>query len=433
MKIAVIGTGYVGLVAGACFAGLSHVVTCIDKDKSKIVGLKKGVIPIHEPDLPELVAKCIKNGKISFSTDLSKINESEVVIIAVGTPATKSGAANLKYLNEVVETIALESTSDKTVVIKSTVPVGTATQIKKLFQKLRPEINFEVISNPEFLREGSAVNDFMKPDRVVVGCSKGAKKTAEELYKPLTTKGIPLIFVTNTTAELIKYSANCYLAMRIAFINEMADLAEKSGADIEEIARGMGHDKRIGLHYLKAGPGYGGSCFPKDTLALVKYAKDQNSNSRIIEAVIKSNKLRKEKMAAKVIDAAKKVKGKNIAILGLAFKADTDDLRDGASITIINKLLKAGLKVRAYDPSKPYKEAKKLFKGAEFVDSMNDALKDADVVCVVTEWSEFKELDFTKAKKLMKNHIMVDLRNIFAPESVAKNGFKYISVGRQDA
>ncbi len=433
MKIAVIGTGYVGLVAGTCFAAFGHIVTCIDKDKSKISALKKGIIPIHEPDLSDLVIKCIEQDKLCFSSDSSKINDSEVIVIAVGTPATKSGSANLKYLNEVVENIANTATSDKFVVIKSTVPVGTSKQIKSLFKKLRPELNFEVISNPEFLREGSAVNDFMKPDRVVVGCSKGAKKTAEELYKPLTTKGIPLIFVTNTTAELIKYSANCYLAMRIAFINEMADLAEKAGADIEEIAKGMGYDKRIGLHYLKAGPGYGGSCFPKDTLALAKYAKDQNSNSRIIEAVIKSNKIRKEKMAAKVIDAAKKVKGKSIAILGLAFKADTDDMRDSASIVVINKLLKAGFKVKAYDPSKPYKEAKKLFKGAEFVDSMNDVLKEADLVCIVTEWAEFKELDFTKAKKLMKNHVMVDLRNIFAAESVAKQGFKYISVGRQDA
>jgi len=433
LKIAVIGTGYVGLVAGVCFAALGHDVICLDKDKSKIHNLKKGIIPIHEPDLPELLQKCVNKGNLSFSTDYSDMNACEVVIIAVGTPATKSGAANLKYLNEVVEKIATISTENKVVVIKSTVPVGTAGQVKSQFTKIRPDLKFELISNPEFLREGSAVFDFMKPDRVVIGCEKGAKKYAEELYRPLTAKNIPIIYVSNTTAELIKYSANCYLAMRIAFINEMADLAEKAGADIDEIAKGMGHDKRIGLHYLKAGPGYGGSCFPKDTQALVRYAKDQKANSKIIEAVIKSNKERKEKMAAKVINAAKEVKGKTIAVLGLAFKADTDDLRDSASIVLVNKLTKAGYEVKAYDPSKPYKEARKLMKGLEFANSANEAIKDADVICIATEWSEFKNIDLAKAKKIVKHKVIIDLRNVISKEYAVDSGFKYISVGRQDA
>ncbi len=433
MKIAVIGTGYVGLVAGVCFAALGHDVVCLDKDKSKINNLKKGIIPIHEPDLPELLETCVNKRHLSFSTDYSDMDTCKVIVIAVGTPATKSGAANLKYLNEVVEKVATTSTENKVVVIKSTVPVGTAGQVKSQFKKIRPDLKFELISNPEFLREGSAVLDFMKPDRVVIGCEKSAKKYAEELYKPLTVKDIPIIYVSNTTAELIKYSANCYLAMRIAFINEMADLAEKAGADIEEIAKGMGHDKRIGLHYLKAGPGYGGSCFPKDTQALVKYAKDQKANSKIIEAVIKSNKERKEKMAVKVINAAKQVKGKTIAILGLAFKADTDDLRDSASIVMVNKLVKAGYRVQAYDPSKPYKDAKKLMKGVEFVDSINGALKSADVLCIMTEWSEFKNIDLAKAKKIVNNKVIVDLRNILSKDYAIENGFKYISIGRQDA
>jgi UDPglucose 6-dehydrogenase len=429
MKVAVIGTGYVGLVAGVCFAKFGHYVTCIDKDKDKVSRLSEGIPTIHEKDLPKLLKGVIDSSKMNFSDHLDDLDEYQVVVIAVGTPSSSDGSANLNYLNEVVKSIAKVSSKDKVVVIKSTVPVGTATRIRALFKDLSPSVNFDVISNPEFLREGSAVQDFLSPDRVVIGCaSENSKNVAKELYRAISPEKI--VFVSNPTAELIKYSSNCYLAMRIAFINEMADVAEVAGADIEDVARGMGLDSRIGTHYLKTGPGYGGSCFPKDTLALSHYAHSHKIEVGIVDAVIKSNDQRKLSMAKRIEAEARRIGAKKVAILGLTFKADTDDLRDSASIEIIQHLKQQGFEVAAYDPSKPYEQSKEILGDILFSDDIGDCLKDANVACIVTEWNEFKILKSEFLQKLMGSGTLIDLRNILSPLDFQNSNIKYLSIGR---
>ena len=434
MKITVIGSGYVGLVAGACFANYGFDVCCYDNDEKKIALLQSGKIHIHEPGLEELVKKNL-NKHLSFSFDINVLNQADLLIIAVGTPEGEDGSADLKYIDAVVADIARIAQNDTFILIKSTVPVGTASRVSETLQRLRPETKFEIISNPEFLREGSALRDFDGPDRIVIGCaSDAAKAMAMSLYKPLSSKDVPIFVTKNITAEIIKYAANSYLAMRIAFINEMADLCEKIDSDVSEVALGIGYDNRIGRHYLHVGPGYGGSCFPKDTKALSKIAEEVGARSKIVDAVIESNQTRKEKMAQKIIDAlGDSPRGKTVAVLGLTFKADTDDMRDSASLIIIPKLLEVGLKIQAYDPSDP-EYAKKVFGNSiEFKFSANDALQNADVAVIITEWAEFELLNFSNVRMLMKQPILVDLRNLFSPKEMKDTGFKYISIGRGDA
>lgn len=433
MKLTVIGTGYVGLVAGTCFSNFGIEVNCIDNDISKINALKEGKIPIYEPGLEELVLKNHKNGHLNFSTDKALLDKADILVIAVGTPSASDGNANMSYLDSVLDDIAKYVNSDKYIIIKSTVPVGTAKRVKKILEEKRPDLKFHLISNPEFLREGSAVNDFLFPDRIVIGTmSSEVKEVARKLYGPLIVNGAHIEFTDNNTAEIIKYAANGFLAMKVAFINEMADLAEKFSGNIEDIANGIGSDKRIGKHFLKPGPGYGGSCFPKDTLALAKTAHDVSSPSLIINAVIESNHKRKQKMADKIISAlGGDVAGKIVAILGLTFKAETDDMRDSASIDIINTLKSKGAIIKAYDP-KGMDEAKKIF--GNYIEYCKDpflAAKDAEVLCIITEWAEFKTLDLEPIKEVMRKPIIVDFRNLYSIEEMKNSGFTYISLGRE--
>lgn len=433
MNITIIGSGYVGLVAGASFAGYGFDVCCYDSDLDKINLLKSGKIHIHEPGLKEQVKKGLQN-HLTFSNDISSLDAGNILIIAVGTPEGEDGSADLVHIDAVVRDIATVVTKNKYIIIKSTVPVGTAEMVKKKLAELRPELQFEVISNPEFLREGSALRDFNEPDRIVIGCaSREAKLVAKTLYKPLISKDVPIFFTTNINAEIIKYAANSYLAMRIAFINEMADICEKIDADIEEVAQGIGYDKRIGRHYLHAGPGFGGSCFPKDTKALAKIASDYGTRSNIIDAVIFSNRKRKENMAIKILNALGNPKDKTIAVLGLTFKADTDDMRDSPSLVIIPKLLEAGVKVQAYDPSNPAVAIKIFASSITFMSSVPEVLKNVDAMVILTEWPEFKLLDFNQVKKIMKTPLIIDLRNLFNTQEVKDLGIKYVSVGRKDA
>lgn len=437
MKIVVIGTGYVGLVAGTCLANFGHDITCLDKDKLKIADLKKGKIPIHEPNLSELVIKNIKDGRLKFSHDENEMEKANILIIAVGTPASKDGSTNMKYLDSVVNDIINHVKTPKFIVIKSTVPIGTAEALRNKLLKLKKTVDFDFISNPEFLREGSAVHDFNNPDRIIVGCkTQKAREVAEFLYKPLKKKDVPILFSDNTTAELIKYAANSFLAMRVAFINEIADIAEKAGANIEEISQGIGADWRIGKHYLHAGPGFGGSCFPKDTQALLKYSVDNDSKSLILDAIISANDARKKEMSDRAIRALGKTpKGKRVALLGVAFKADTDDIRDSASLVIIKKLLAKGVKVRAYDPSFPLSinELKVHFRNEiEYAKSIEDALDNSDLCIIATEWNQFKIMDLGKLKKLMNKPKILDFRNLFSHEKMSELKIEYSSVGRKD-
>ncbi|MBA8667287.1 UDP-glucose/GDP-mannose dehydrogenase family protein [Holosporaceae bacterium 'Namur'] len=432
MKVTVIGTGYVGLVAGTCFANFGIEVNCIDNDVTKINALKDGVIPIYEPGLEELVIKNYKNGNLHFSTDKSLLDKADILVIAVGTPATKDGNANMTYLDSVLEDIAKYVSHDKYIIIKSTVPVGTANRVKKTLEEKRRDLKFSIISNPEFLREGSAVNDFFYPDRIVIGTmDEESKEIARKLYAPVVANDTHIEFTDNSTAEIIKYAANAFLAMKVAFINEISDIAEEFSGNIEDIANGIGSDKRIGKHFLKPGPGYGGSCFPKDTLALAKAAYDASIPSLIINAVIDSNDRRKRKMASKVISALNgDINGKTIAILGLTFKAETDDMRDSASIDIINVLKNKGAVIKAYDP-KGMEEAKKIFGDSiEYCNDLFSAANNAEALCIITEWAEFKTLDLQQLQKCMQQPIIVDLRNIYSREEMSNSGFTYISLGR---
>ncbi len=433
MRVAMIGTGYVGLVSGACFADFGHVVTCVDKDANKIAKLKKGEMPIFEPGLDTLVANNVKEERLFFTTDAAEaIKDADAVFIAVGTPSRRGdGHADLSYVYGAAEEIAALMQGFTVVVTKSTVPVGTGDEVEEIIRKARPDGDFAVVSNPEFLREGAAIKDFKIPDRVVVGTDdERARQLMKEIYRPLFLNETPILFTSRRTSELIKYAANAFLAVKITFINEMADLCEKVGANVQEVSRGIGLDGRIGSKFLNAGPGYGGSCFPKDTLALTKTANDHGSPVRIVDTVVEVNADRKKAMARKVIAAmGGDVKGKTIGVLGLAFKQNTDDMRDAPSLDIVPALQAAGAKIRAYDPEAMH-EAAHLLKDVEFTKSAYDAAQDADALVILTEWDQFRALDFGRMKTALKAPVVIDLRNIYSPDDMKSRGFSYFSIGR---
>jgi UDPglucose 6-dehydrogenase len=433
MRVAMIGTGYVGLVSGACFADFGHVVTCVDKDASKIERLEQGVMPIYEPGLETLVAKNVEEGRLFFAIDGAEaIRQADAVFIAVGTPSRRGdGHADLTYVYEAAKEIADLIDGFTVVVTKSTVPVGTGDEIERIIRERRPDAEFAVVSNPEFLREGAAIGDFKRPDRVVVGTDdERAVAVMNELYRPLNLNESPLLFVGRRTSELIKYAANAFLAMKITFINEMADLCEAVGADVQQVARGIGLDNRIGSKFLHAGPGYGGSCFPKDTLALVRTAVDAGSPVRLVETTVEVNDARKKAMAKRVSAAADgDLNGKTVAVLGLTFKPNTDDMRDSPALDLVPALIAAGARVQAFDPEGMH-EARALLDGVDFRDGPYDAVKDADVVVIVTEWDPFRALDLDRLKSLVRQPVIVDLRNIYRPEDMRAKGFRYTSIGR---
>ncbi|KCZ56215.1 UDP-glucose 6-dehydrogenase [Hyphomonas beringensis] len=433
MRVAMIGTGYVGLVSGACFADFGHVVTCVDKDATKIEKLKAGIMPIYEPGLDSLVAKNVEEERLFFTTDAKDaIKDADAVFIAVGTPSRRGdGHADLSYVYAAAEEIAQLMDGFTVVVTKSTVPVGTGDEVEEIIRKARPDGDFAVVSNPEFLREGAAIKDFKIPDRVVVGTEdERARNVMKELYRPLFLNETPILFTARRTSELIKYAANAFLAVKITFINEMADLCEKVGANVQEVSRGIGLDGRIGKKFLNAGPGYGGSCFPKDTLALTKTANDYNSPVRIVDTVVEVNAARKKAMAGKIIDAmGGDVAGKKIGVLGLAFKQNTDDMRDAPSLDIIPALQAAGATVQAYDPE-AMDEASHLLSDVTFTKSAYEAVQDADAMVIITEWDQFRALDLDRIKGALNSNIVVDLRNIYAADDMAARGFHYFSIGR---
>lgn len=433
MKITIIGTGYVGLVSGVCFSDFGHMVTCVDKDVSKIAMLNKGEIPIYEPGLEDLVSKNVKEGRLFFTTDLKNaVSSSEAVFIAVGTPEDKeTGEANLDFVRAAAVEIANNLSGYTVIITKSTVPVGTGDALEEIVCEANPGADFDVVSNPEFLREGAAIDDFKHPDRIVVGVETvRAGDAMRRLYRPFDLNETPLLMVNRRTSELIKYAGNAFLATKITFINEMADLCEYVGADVMQVARGIGLDSRIGPKFLSPGPGYGGSCFPKDTMAVVRTARQVGSPLNIIETVVDFNARRKKSMAQKIIKAVGgDVSGKTVAILGLAFKPDTDDMRESPAIDIIQGLQAVGASIRAYDPE-AMREAKHILKDIEFCKDAYHCAEGADVLCVVTEWDKFKALDFEHLKTLLKANIFVDLRNVYVPEDVRSYGFDYVSIGR---
>ena len=426
-----IGTGYVGLVSAACFADFGHHVTGVDKDAGKIAALKRGEMPIYEPGLDDLVAANVQAGRLDFTTELkAPVAEADAVFIAVGTPSRRGdGHADLSYVHAAAREIAAAVEGYTVVITKSTVPVGTGDEVERIMREARPGADVAVVSNPEFLREGAAIQDFKHPDRIVVG-TKDARALAvmNELYRPLYLNRAPILTTSRNTAELIKYAANAFLATKITFINEIADLCERTGANVQDVARGIGLDGRIGAKFLHAGPGFGGSCFPKDTVALLKTAEQAGAPSRIVEAVVSVNEARKLRMAEKIDKAFGGVKGKTIAVLGLTFKPNTDDMRDAPSLVIVPWLLEHGARVRGYDPE-GMGEAKKHLK-IEFCPDAYVALDGADGVVLLTEWNEFRALDLARAKKMLKRPLMVDLRNIYPPQQMAEAGFVYVSVGR---
>ena len=433
MKIAVIGTGYVGLVSGACFSEFGFVVTCIDKDPAKIQKINQGEMPIYEPGLAELVARNVKAGRLYFDLDLgAAVAAADAVFIAVGTPTRRGdGHADLSFVYAAAEDIAMHL-SGYTVVTKSTVPVGTGRDVAGIITKTNPDAKFDIASNPEFLREGAAISDFMRPDRVVVGAeTDAARDVMRALYRPLFLIETPILFTNLETSELIKYASNAFLAVKISFINQMADLCEKVGANVHDVAKGMGLDKRIGNKFLHPGPGYGGSCFPKDTLALVKTAEQHSSDLSIVGAVVGYNQARKIAMADRVIAAmGGSVAGAKIAILGLAFKPETDDMRDSPSLDIIDALTKSGAVLRAYDP-KAMDEARHLLpQNLTFCDSATDCLNGADAAVIVTEWNEFRALAPAQFAAAMRGRVLVDLRNVYEPGAMQDTGFTYLSIGR---
>ena len=433
MRVAMIGTGYVGLVSGACFADFGHHVTCIDKNAEKIDQLRSGGVPIYEPGLDLLIERNVREGRLDFETDLTDaVKAADVVFIAVGTPSRRGdGHADLSYVYAAAEEIARSMDGFTVVVTKSTVPVGTGDEVEAVIRKTRPDAEFAVVSNPEFLREGAAIEDFKRPDRVVVGVENDqAREVMRELYRPLFLNETPIVFTARRTSELIKYAANAFLAMKITFINEMADLCEAVGADVQQVAKGIGLDNRIGNKFLHAGPGYGGSCFPKDTLALTRTAQEHDSPVRLVETVVDINDKRKAAMADKVIKACHgDVSGKTVAVLGLTFKPNTDDMRDAPSLDIIPALQKAGAKVKAYDPAGAL-EAEKLLDNVEMTSGAYLCAEDADVLVIIPEWNEFRALDLDRVREAMKGSTLVDLRNIYDPADMKERGFHYVSVGR---
>jgi len=433
MKIAMIGTGYVGLVSGACFAEFGPDVTCVDVDAAKIARLLNGEIPIYEPGLHDLVAKGIQSGRLSFTTDLAHaVSEADAVFIAVGTPSRRGdGHADLRYVEAAAIEVAKSLKGYTVVVTKSTVPVGTGRRVAELIRGANPTAEFDVASTPEFLREGAARGDFMRPDRVVIGAETDrARAVMQALYRPLYLMETPVVMTTLETAELTKYAANAFLATKITFINEMADLCEKVGANVQDVARGMGLDGRIGKKFLHAGPGYGGSCFPKDTIALVRTAQEYGSPARLVETVVQVNDTRKGAMASRVIAACGgSVRGKTVGVLGVAFKPNTDDMRDAPSMAIVPALQDAGATVRAYDPAAMH-EAGPLLPGVQWCTDAYDAAVGADVLVIITEWNEFRALDLDRVGASMTQKVLVDLRNVYRAEDVRTQGFRYTSIGR---
>ncbi len=432
MRVTMIGTGYVGLVSGACFADFGHDVVCIDKDAGKIDRLNKGEIPIYEPGLEDLVERNVREGRLSFTVEGAEaIRNAEAVFIAVGTPSRRGdGHADLSYVHAAAEEIAGLIDGFTVIVTKSTVPVGTGDEIEAIIRKARPDAQFAVVSNPEFLREGAAIEDFKRPDRVVVGTDDArAQAVMRELYRPLFLNETPILFTGRRTSELIKYAANAFLAMKITFINEIADLCEAVGADVQQVAKGIGLDKRIGGKFLNAGPGYGGSCFPKDTLALVRTASDAGSPVRLIETTVAINDSRKKAMAGKVADALDgELKGKTVGVLGLTFKPNTDDMRDAPSLDIIPALQAMGATVQAFDPEGH--EARQMLRDVDFKANPYEAVEGADVAVIITEWDQFRALDLDRMKLLMRKPIVVDLRNIYRQDEMERRGFRYASIGR---
>ena len=438
MKIAMVGSGYVGLVSGACFADFGHDVVCIDKDETKIERLRAGVMPIYEPGLAELVSTNVRGGRLSFSTDLAaSIGGAQAIFIAVGTPSRRGdGHADLSYVYAVAQEIADSLTAPAVIVTKSTVPVGTGDEVERIIRDSGAAVQFAVVSNPEFLREGAAISDFKRPDRIVVGTEdEWARGVMNEVYRPLFLNKAPLLFTGRRSSELIKYAANAFLATKITFINEMADLCEKVGADVQDVARGIGLDNRIGSKFLHAGPGYGGSCFPKDTLALLKTAEDFASPVRIVEAVVLVNESRKRAMGRKVIESLAEAevgepRGRRIALLGLTFKPNTDDMRDAPSIAIVRALLDVGAEVIAYDPE-GMEAAASLMPEVTMAKSAYDAVTGADAVVLVTEWDAFRGIDLERVGQLVRSRVLVDLRNVYNPAEVRAAGWHYSSVGRK--
>jgi len=433
MNICVVGSGYVGLVTGACFAEFGVKVTCVDNDRSKIDRLKEGIIPIYEPGLEEMVKKNMKLGNLSFTTDLSEaVEKSLVVFIAVGTPPRPDGSADLSYVDAVAKEIAENMTGYKVIVTKSTVPVGTGERIRAIVsQSQKEKLDFDIVSNPEFLREGSAIEDFMRPNRVVIGAaSEQAMAIMRDLYRPLYLIETPIVTTNVETAEMIKYASNAFLATKISFINEVANICEKVGADVHQVAKGMGLDKRIGSKFLHPGPGFGGSCFPKDTQAIVRIGAEHGYDFRIVNAVLEVNTAQRLRMVEKIKDAmGGDVAGKTIAMLGLAFKPNTDDMRDAPSVTIIDELQNMGAKIRAYDPVAT-EEAAKVLRDVEYADDIYDCADEADALVLMTEWNQFRLLDLARIKELLNDPIVVDLRNVYEPAKMREAGFTYTCVGR---
>jgi UDPglucose 6-dehydrogenase len=433
MRIAMIGSGYVGLVSGACLADFGHVVTCVDRDGTKIAALRDGRMPIYEPGLAELVAKNVREGRLSFTTDLKQpVAAADAVFIAVGTPSRRGdGHADLSYVYDAAREIAAAMSGYTVVVTKSTVPVGTGDEVERIIREANPAAEVAVVSNPEFLREGAAINDFKRPDRIVIGLDdERARAVMTEVYRPLYLNQAPLVFTGRRTSELIKYAANAFLAVKITFINEIADLCEQVGANVQEVARGIGLDNRIGAKFLHAGPGFGGSCFPKDTTALVKTAQDYAAPLRIVETVVAVNDQRKRAMARKVIAACGgSVRGKTVAILGLTFKPNTDDMREAPSLAIIQALQDAGAVIRATDPE-GIEQARPLLGAVTYCANAYEAAEGADALVLVTEWDAYRALDLPKLKAAMAAPVLVDLRNVYPAEEARRHGFSYTGVGR---
>jgi UDPglucose 6-dehydrogenase len=435
MHIAMIGAGYVGLVSGACFSDFGHHVICIDSDEDKVAALRSGKIPIYEPGLAELVASNVKAGRLAFGSDLkSAVSRAEVVFIAVGTPSRRGdGHADLSYVHAAAREIAGALAKFTVIVTKSTVPVGTGDEVERIIREQNPQAEFAVVSNPEFLREGAAIRDFKHPDRIVIGTDDPrGRNVITEVYRPLHLNAPPILYTDRRTAELTKYAANSFLATKVAFINEIADLAEKVGANVQEVARGIGLDNRIGSKFLHAGPGFGGSCFPKDTMALIKTGQDNETPLRIIETVVAVNDQRKRAMARKVANAFGgngSLRGKSIAVLGVTFKPNTDDMRDAPSIPLITALQDMGALVRVFDPV-GMPQAKKVLENVTFCQNAYDCAKGAHALVIVTEWEQFRALDLKEMASIMASSVIVDLRNIYSPEEVMRNGFHYCGVGR---
>lgn len=435
MRITMIGTGYVGLVTGTCFAEFGHHVTCVDKDQEKITKLLAGKIPIYEPGLEHLVAKNCSEGRLQFTTDVATaVSDAEAVFLAVGTPSSRrgDGYADLTYIFEATRDVARALNGYTVIVDKSTVPVGTADQVARIIREVNPEADFDVASNPEFLREGAAINDFMRPDRVVIGVeSDRAEEMLREIYKPLYLRETPIVCTDIKTAELTKYAANAFLATKISFINEIALLCDSIGANVIDLAKGIGMDGRIGSKFLHPGPGYGGSCFPKDTLALLRIAQEHGQSLRIVEATVEVNAAQKAMMVKKIRDALQGSEaGKTIAVLGLTFKPETDDMRDAPAITILPALMEKGARIRAHDPQGMHEAGRVLPPDIYYAQDAYDACEGADAVVLMTEWNQYRALDLERIGTVMRGNVVIDLRNVYDPEQVEKRGFVYTGVGR---